>query len=116
MNIADIQAICKKLPGVTQDIKWENHLCFNIGGKMFVITSPDTFPVTASFKVSAEDFDILENKEGFKASPYLARYKWIHVDDIKRLSKKEWNYYLKQSHSLIAAKLPVKIKKQLKLV
>ena len=50
MTIDVIQAICAKLPAVTQDIKWENHVCFNVGGKMFMITSPDEVPVSASIK------------------------------------------------------------------
>ena len=35
MDIDALRAICKKLPGVTEDIKWGNDLCFCIAGKMF---------------------------------------------------------------------------------
>jgi len=107
-----LQTICKKLKGVTEDIKWEDHLCFNVGGKMFLITSPDRVPVSASFKVTDEDFEELLAKEGFMPAPYLARYKWIHLDDIHRLSQKQWEYYAGQSYHLIASKLPSKTKKQ----
>ena len=44
MNIPELQQLCKALPGMTEDIKWENHLCFNVGGKMFLVTSPDNVP------------------------------------------------------------------------
>lgn len=115
MLIEDIQAICKTFNGVTEDIKWEHHLCFNVGGKMFLITSPDEVPCSASFKVNEEDFDELNAKPGFKQAPYLAKHKWVHLDDINRLSKKQWEYYLAQSYNLIAAKLPVKTKKALGL-
>ena len=57
MTIEDIRAICMELPGVTEDIKLGEHLCFNVGGKSFVFTSPDRAPVSASFKVPAEDFE-----------------------------------------------------------
>ena len=50
MNIEDIQNICKYFTSVTEDIKWENHLCFSVGDKIFLITSPDTIPVTARLK------------------------------------------------------------------
>jgi predicted DNA-binding protein (MmcQ/YjbR family) len=113
MNIEDLQTICRKLKGVTEDIKWEDHLCFNVGNKMFLVTAPDQIPHTASFKVSDEEFDTLCAKEGFTAAPYLARYKWVQLNDINRLSKKEWEYYIKQSYSRIASKLPGKIKKEL---
>jgi predicted DNA-binding protein (MmcQ/YjbR family) len=115
MNIEDIQSICKKLKGVTEDIKWENHLCFNIGGKMFLITAPDNVPVSASFKVADEEFEELSSREGFIPAPYLARYKWVHVDDISRLGARQWEYYAKQSYRLVASRLPSKIKKQLGL-
>jgi predicted DNA-binding protein (MmcQ/YjbR family) len=115
MTIEAIQTICKKFPAVTEDIKWENHLCFNVGDKMFLITSPDLVPATASFKVSEEEFDEVSSREGFKPAPYLARYKWVHVDDISRLSKKEWEYYTQQAYTLVAEKLPAKVKKKIGL-
>ena len=78
---------------------------------MFLVTSPDSVPVSASFKVSDEEFDELSVQKGFMPAPYLARYKWVHLDDISRLSKKQWEKYLSQSYNLIASKLPSKIKK-----
>jgi predicted DNA-binding protein (MmcQ/YjbR family) len=39
MTIEDQMTICNRLKGVTTDITWEDHLCFNVGGKMFLITS-----------------------------------------------------------------------------
>ncbi|MDP2386242.1 MAG: MmcQ/YjbR family DNA-binding protein [Bacteroidota bacterium] len=111
MTIEDLQSICKPLKGVTQDIKWEDHLCFNVGEKMFLVISPDTVPVSASFKVSDEEFEELSAKKGFMPAPYLARYKWVHLDNISRLSKKQWEKYISQSYYLIASKLPSKTKK-----
>jgi predicted DNA-binding protein (MmcQ/YjbR family) len=113
MLIEDIQNICKKFPHVTEDVKWETHLCYCVGEKMFIITSPDTIPVNASFKVDEEDFAELTEKEGFIPAPYLARYKWIHVDNISRLSNKQWDEYLKKAYELVKAKLPAKKKKEL---
>ena len=113
MTIEDLQAICKKLPHTTEDIKWETHLCYSVGGKVFIITNPDASPVTASFKVSDEDFAELSEREGLKPAPYLARYQWIYIDNINRLTKKEWQEYLQSAYSHVAAKLPAKTKKQL---
>jgi predicted DNA-binding protein (MmcQ/YjbR family) len=113
MTVDEIASICKPLRGVTRDIKWENHLCFNVGDKMFLITAPDNSPITASFKASDEDFEELIQREGFIPAPYLARYKWVFVDDIKRLPKKQWEYYAKNAYALIASKLPVKTRKSL---
>lgn len=115
MSIDELQKICNKHKGVTEDIKWENHLCFNVGDKMFLITSPDTVPVSATFKVNEEEFEELSQQKGFMPAPYLARYKWVHVDDISRLSKKQWESYIMQSYALVVEKLPSKIKKALNL-
>ncbi|MFD2720902.1 MmcQ/YjbR family DNA-binding protein [Hymenobacter monticola] len=44
-----LQALCLRLPGTTEDLKWGVHLCFSVGGKMYRVTSPDALPPTASF-------------------------------------------------------------------
>jgi len=115
MTIEDIQTLCHQFAGVTEDIKLGTHLCFNVGGKTFLFTSPDSIPVSASVKVPAEDFEQIISKEGFSPQEYVARYKWVHIDDINRLSWQEWEFYLKQSYMLIAEKLPGKVKKSLGL-
>ncbi len=113
MHLEDLQLICEQLPGTTTDIKWDYHLCFNVGEKMYLITSPDEVPVSASFKVTDEDFERLCALPGIIPAPYMARNKWVKIDDISRLSKKEWETLLMQSHVLIASKLTVKLKKEL---
>lgn len=113
MTIETLQDICYSLPGVTQDIKFDDHLCFNVGGKTFLFTHPDGVPPSASFKVPAEDFEEIIAKEGLEPQPYVARYKWVLAKDISTLSKKEWEHYIKQSYGLIAAKLPAKLRKEI---
>lgn len=115
MTIEDIQKICKKHGSVTEDIKWEDHLCFNVGGKMFLITSPDAVPISASLKVSDETFHELSDKEGFQPAPYLARYKWIWMDDINRLSRKQWESYISEAYHLVASRLPARVRKEIGL-
>ncbi len=115
MTIENIQTFCKTLPGVTEDIKWEDHLCFNVGGKMFLITAPDNTPASASFKVTDEEFETISAREGFIPAPYLARYKWVHLDDINRLNEKKWEFYIRQSYQLGSSKLPLKLQKQIGL-
>lgn len=113
MDLETIRNICLQLPHVQEDIKWDTHVCFSIGGKMFIITSPDQFPVSASFKVSDEDFEELSQSEGCGPAPYLARYKWIKVDDLNRFSAKRWKTLLAEGYALVYEKLPPKVKKLL---
>jgi predicted DNA-binding protein (MmcQ/YjbR family) len=109
MEIEDIQDICKKLSGVTEDIKWEHDLCFCVGEKMFCVVSLDQKPVSASFKVLDTEFDSMSSRAGFKPAPYVAKYKWVLMDDINRMSKKDWKHYVTQSYELVKSKLPKKI-------
>ena len=116
MTIEELQQICLDLPGTTQDIKWEDHLCFNVGNKMYLVTSPDKIPHTASFKVSDDTFADLIEKDGFLPAPYLARYKWVFIEDISLLGKKEWEELIRTSYDLIFSKLPSRVKKEINLM
>ncbi|MBS1530945.1 MAG: MmcQ/YjbR family DNA-binding protein [Bacteroidetes bacterium] len=113
MTIEDLQNICYQLPGVTQSIKLEVHLCFDVGGKTFLFTHPDAVPPSASFKVPAEQFEEIAAREGLEPQPYVARYKWVLARDISKLTKKDWEHYIKQSYRIIAATLPLKVRKGL---
>ncbi|MGQ0738350.1 MAG: MmcQ/YjbR family DNA-binding protein [Bacteroidota bacterium] len=110
MTLEAIQRTCNSFPDVTEDIKWESHLCFNVGGKIFLITSPDLSPITASFKTSEEKFNELTERKGFKPAPYLAKHKWVYVDDISRMNGREWKELLELSYDLVRAKLSKKKK------
>lgn len=114
MTIEALETICDQFTAVTKDIKWVEHLCFNVGGKMFLITSPDAYPPTASFKVTDEEFEEIASRDGFIPAPHLGRYKWVQVNDISRLTKKEWEFYARQSYDLVVAKLTAKVKNTLK--
>ena len=110
VTIQDIQHICLEMPAVTQDIKWEDRLCFCVADKLFLITSPDQFPVSASFKTTGADFEALTQLEGFTQAPYLARNQWVAVDDIRRFNPAQWLEYIGKSYKLVAMKLTKKTK------
>jgi predicted DNA-binding protein (MmcQ/YjbR family) len=107
MNIEEIRAFCKKLPQATEDVKWGNDLCFCIGGKMFCVV-PLKGELSVSFKVTDEEFDELSSRNGFIPAPYVARYKWVLLQNVSVLNRKELESYIKQSYELIKAKLPKK--------
>ncbi len=111
MTIEKMQKYCLSQPGVTEDVKWGDHLCFNVGGKMFLVTSPDAVPISASFKATDILFEELPEREGVIPAPYMARHKWLLVDDISRFSETEWKQFIKMSYDLVFAKLPAKTRK-----
>src|SRR6187401_1020572 len=116
MNIEDIQHICRKLKAVTEDIKWEHDLVFSVGGKMFCVVGLDQSPTSASFKVKEEAFEEISNWPGFKPAPYVAKYKWVLIEDINKMKKVDWKKYLQQSYELVRDKLSLKLRKQLGLL
>jgi predicted DNA-binding protein (MmcQ/YjbR family) len=111
MNIETLRELCQSLPAVTEDIKWGKDLCFSVAGKMFCVAGLDG-PLTVSFKVRDDEFDEVANSPGMRPAQYVARYKWVLVEDIDTLSRKEWEHYVKQSYELVKAKLPKKVAKQ----
>src|SRR6185369_6161893 len=111
MNIENLRDLCRELPAVTEDIKWGHDLCFSVAGKMFCVAALDG-PLTVSFKVRDDEFDELSNSPGMRPAPYVARYKWVLVEEVNRLSRKEWAHYVKQSYDLVRAKLPKKLARE----
>lgn len=116
MNIEELQTIILSYPAVTEDVKWQNDLCFSVGTKMFAVIGLHQSPTTATFKVPEEEFEVFSQREGFKPAPYLARYNWVYVDDLNRMTKKEWEHYTRQSYELVKLKLSPKLKKQFNLL
>lgn len=112
MNQEKLRAYCLSFPGATEGIKWEDHLCFMVGEKMFLITGM-TDNSSVSLKASDEDFEALTERESIIPAPYMARNKWVNVQKRSALKAKEWEHYIRQSYELIRSKLPKKLQKEL---
>jgi predicted DNA-binding protein (MmcQ/YjbR family) len=82
---------------------------------MFCVSCLDG-PFTVCFKVKDEEFEEMSGRPGIIPAPYVARYKWVLVEDANKLSKREWEHYVKQSYDLVRAKLPKKTAKAFGLV
>lgn len=112
MDLETLRQYCLAFKGVTEDIKWENHLCFSVMNKIFLIGSLDEIPMKASIKVTDENFDELIARDGIIPAPYLARNKWVKVEQ-DAFSDGEWKSYVKKSYDIIKTKLPKKAQKEL---
>lgn len=109
MDIESLRTFCLSLPGATEAIRWEHHLNFYVGGKMFCISTLDA-EGRISFKVPDDRFDELAARPCMIPSPYLARMKWVFVERYEDLSDAEWRAFLAESYRLVREKLPKKIK------
>src|SRR5262245_1401649 len=117
MTPRQIDAFCSKLPSATRSVQWEGVIVFKVGGKMFALIAPDAKgrPSDLWFKSAPEHFDALSRSEGFRPAPYLARAKWVALEDPKILTPVELRAYLARAHAVIAGALPKKKQAELGL-
>ncbi len=114
MNIEELRTICLGLPGVTEDIKWGNDLCFLVGEKMFAITSASPMPeFSCTLKCDPETFARLVERENIEPAAYVGRYHWISVKTADALTKKEWRERIRASYDEVFAKLPTKVRRSI---
>ncbi len=90
-----------------------NDLVFSVGDKMFCATGLNQSPVSVSFKVSDDEFEEVCSQPGFVPAPYLARYKWVKLDDISKTSPSQIEQFIKTSYQLVKDRLPSKTKVKL---
>jgi predicted DNA-binding protein (MmcQ/YjbR family) len=113
MDIEILRRYCLSLPRATEDIQWGNNLLFRIGGKIFTIAALDQTPVCISLKCTAEEFAELIEREGIIPAPYLARNKWVLLKTLDVLPRAELKRLIKDSYTMVAAKLPKKARAEL---
>jgi predicted DNA-binding protein (MmcQ/YjbR family) len=117
MTPKQIDKFCARLPAARRSVQWEGVIVFKVGGKMFAIIAPDDAgkPSDLWFKSAPEHYDALSRSNGFRPAPYLARAKWVMLDDPTVLTQDQLKAYLKRAHAVIAAALPKKKQAELGL-
>jgi len=106
MTIESLRAFCRKLPEVTEDIKWGHDLCFCVAGKMFSVVSLER-PHSIAFKCTPERFGELVERPGIIPAPYMARNMWVQEQELGEvLDRREIEALVKESYELVVAKLP----------
>jgi predicted DNA-binding protein (MmcQ/YjbR family) len=108
MSVEWIRAVCLSLPGVTEEIQWEDHLLFKVGGKMFAITTLGPGGVRLSLKSTPEKFTELTEIPGVIPAPYMARNYWIALERWDALRRNDIEELVHESYALVVAKLPKK--------
>ena len=106
MTIDTIRQICRAFPGVTEDVKWGQDLCFCVSGKMFAAMDLNP-PHGIGFKCTPEDFGELVERPSVRPAPYLARAMWVQEEMLgDALDLAEFERLLKSAYELVVAKLP----------
>ena len=113
MDRRGVGKVCLALPGVTLDHPFgDDHDCYNVGGKMFAMVGGRG---GLSFKVSDIAYEVLTEDGRARSAPYLARAKWVHLDDIDAWPDDELAEHLATAHTIVAAKLTRKTRATLGL-
>ena len=112
MNIEKAKTVCRALPGATEDIKWGADLVFSVGEKMFAVTGNEAAD-GISFKVDDDRFLELTDRPGIVPAPYLARAKWVKIEDLKAVGDAEAAQLLKRSYEIIFSKLTKKLQREI---
>jgi predicted DNA-binding protein (MmcQ/YjbR family) len=104
-----IRKLCLSLPDATENIQWDEDLCFKVRGKLFTIvdlSQGNLAPVC--LKCTPEKFDELLEIEGISQAPYVGRYKWILLENSNVLLSSELEALIRQSYDLVVARAPEK--------
>jgi predicted DNA-binding protein (MmcQ/YjbR family) len=113
MDFEAAKALCRSLPGCSEDIKWGADLVFSVGDKMFAVTGNAAPAEGISFKVDDERFLELTDRPGIIPAPYLARAKWVYVNAGAQLGDEELAALLRRSWELVLAKLTRKLQREI---
>ena len=126
MILEEFNLFCSSLTSTTKVIQWGGAHVWKIGGKIFAIAAywgPNTknkqLPKVGSkisFKCSDFSYSILIEQQGIIPAPYLARAKWVQLEETDALNDEDVKSYITQAHSIIACKLTKKRQTELGLV
>jgi predicted DNA-binding protein (MmcQ/YjbR family) len=104
MNFDSVRALCLSFPHATENVQWEDELCFKVGGKIFAMVGLASVPQRLVFKCDPETFAELTEREGIVPAPYVGRYKWVMLESLDVVSGGELKQLIRESYSMVAAK------------
>ena len=106
MDVDSIRDHCLSFPLATENLQWDDDLCFKVGGKIFTIVSLDD--PRLCFKCVPQTFAELIEREHIRPAPYVGRYNWVMLDRLEALPWDELRELIRQSYEMVAAKAPKK--------
>ena len=111
MKSKDLEKLCGKWPGVTFDVKWGADFVASVEKKMFAVTDDEGGRI--SFKVPDELFLAMTEQPGVIPAPYMARNKWVLVEDTRKHPQTWLAQNIRKSYELVRDKLPKKVRAKL---
>jgi len=118
MTRDEFNAFCASLPHTHHVVQWGGADVWKVAGKVFAIAGWDDGRETGvTFKCSPLAFEILQEQDGLRPAPYLASrgMKWIQRHGSQSMDDAALQDYLRESHRIVAAGLPRKLRRALGL-
>ena len=101
---------CLSLAGTTEEVKWEDNLCFMVEKKIFVMNSLTTGSL--AMKCNPEEFEELVARDGIRQAWHLAKGQWIGLENLDVMNASELKARITESRKLVLAKLTKKIREK----
>ncbi|HVT92976.1 MAG TPA: MmcQ/YjbR family DNA-binding protein [Bryobacteraceae bacterium] len=102
-----VRKVCLGLPHTTESFQWGS-LVFKVGGRIFAIAALEPGETCVTLKAPPERFAELIEREGVIPAPYLARARWIALEQDDAIPRPELKELLTGSYEMVLAKLPRK--------
>ena len=118
MTIEEYNTYCSSLPHPTHVVQWGGAHVWKVGGKVFAICWDEgAAGLHVTFKCSPLSYDVLKEQPGCRPAPYLASrgIKWIQRTSAETLDDDGLRTYIAESHRLVSAGLPKRLRKELGL-
>jgi len=118
MNHQEFNTYCSQFAGHSYVCQWGGAHVHKVAGKVFAIGTYHGESPAYSFKVSAHNFELLQDQDGFRPAPYLASrgMKWIQQFATEGELEDHLKYYLDQSYQLVSQGLSKKKQRELGLI
>ncbi len=100
---------CLSLPHVTEVVRWEGHLLFKVGGKMFAIIELDGH--SCSFRCTPDKYaELVEMQDIVRTSHNMWKYQWVTAETLDALEDWDFRELLTESYGIVRATLPAKVR------
>ncbi|WP_373236042.1 MmcQ/YjbR family DNA-binding protein [Cohaesibacter celericrescens] len=142
MTREQFDSYCGGMKATTNVIQWGNASVWKIGGKIFAICSnwgdgkegpedqlegrsenqsknasiggeAEVHSPRISFKCSDLAYELLPEQHGIIPAPYLARAKWVQINNPNAMSEQDLKLHLDAAYEIIAKKLTKKVRAEL---
>ncbi len=100
---------CLSLPHVTEVVRWEGHLLFKVGGKMFAMIELDGH--ACSFRCTPDKYaELVEMQDIVPTSHNMWKYQWVTAETLDALEDGDFRELLTEAYGIVRATLPAKVR------